>query len=864
MELVERGGLLEALIRHREEACRGQGALVFLGGEAGVGKTVLVDELTRASNAERVWTSACDPMSTPRALGPLFDIAAVARGDLERLLREGANPDRIFMALHAELSAMRQGTLIVIEDAHWADAATLDLLRYFGRRLSSLRALMVVTYRDDEVSSRHPLRVVLGNLATAPSVHRLVVPRLSADGVREMCSGRDVDVDAIYRRTQGNPFFVVETLAVGSHELPDTVRDAVLARVAQLGDHARATLDAAAVIGPRVDAALLVEIAGAHVDVESCVAVGLLANDAGTLAFRHELTRDAILSVLPADRKLALHGLALRALRERRLRPEDFAALAHHAEGASDASSVWQFSVAAAKHAASLRAYREAAAQYARALRLGVPPGEREEAEVLEAYAHVAYLLDQHQTAVDARSRAIRIWTALGDSLRVGENLSWLTRVHYYGGDTQAANASLRAARAQLETSPEGRELAWAYSSESQFLQNTGQNTTAVEYGLRALELARQLGDVAIEAHALNNIGTARGQLSSGATGWDELLESLELAKRHGLEEDVGRAFVNLADVAVACRDLERATRWLDEGIRRMTEHGQEVWTLHMRGTRALLAVRQGRLDDAADSASYLRRPNISRCSRLEALPALGYVRALRGDPDVWPLLDESIQHALDTPEFQRLAPPRVARAAAAWLAGDDARALSEAQLGFDLALERRDPWYAGELACWVQRAGGRVTIPDWVVEPYRVQLASEWRSAAAAWREMGCELDAAFAELDGGDEESLRAAHTSFERMNARAAVTKIALLLRQLGARAIPRGPRKSTRANAAGLTDREVAVLQQLFTGLRNAEIARRLHISTKTVDHHISSILAKLDVRNRTEAVRRAVDLGLTPA
>ena len=127
----------------------------------------------------------------------------------------------------------------------------------------------------------------------------------------------------------------------------------------------------------------------------------------------------------------------------------------------------------------------------------------------------------------------------------------------------------------------------------------------------------------------------------------------------------------------------------------------------------------------------------------------------------------------------------------------------------------------------------------------------------------MTVELDAAFAELDGGDEESLRAAHISFERMNARAAVAKVVSLLRQLGARAIPRGPRRSTRDNAAGLTDREIAVLQQLFTGLRNAEIARRLHISAKTVDHHISSILAKLEVQNRTQAVRRAVDLGFGP-
>ena len=216
MELLERTPYLTELGGLLRQAADGQGHVAFLGGEAGVGKTSLVRRFCDdAREAARVLTGACDPLSTPRPLGPLLDIAAVVGGELDRLVASAARREQVFGAFLAELSGGGKPTLVAIEDAQWADAATLDLLRYLGRRLGSTRALLLVTFRDDELGPRHPLRLAMGDLATADAVRRLTLLPLSIDAVRTLAAGSGIDSDALHRHTGGNPFFVTEVLAAG-------------------------------------------------------------------------------------------------------------------------------------------------------------------------------------------------------------------------------------------------------------------------------------------------------------------------------------------------------------------------------------------------------------------------------------------------------------------------------------------------------------------------------------------------------------------------------------------------------------------------------------------------------------------------
>jgi DNA-binding CsgD family transcriptional regulator len=238
--------------------------------------------------------------------------------------------------------------------------------------------------------------------------------------------------------------------------------------------------------------------------------------------------------------------------------------------------------------------------------------------------------------------------------------------------------------------------------------------------------------------------------------------------------------------------------------------------------------------------------------ARISTLIALGRLRARRGDPGALEPLDEALELARTGGHLQRLGHVHAARAEQAWLAGEPERTAEEARAAFPLALEKRHLWFAGELAYWQRKAGELGDAPECIATPYRLQLDGDAAGASEAWTSRGCPYEAARALAEAGDEESLRVAQGVFEQLGARPAAEGCTRALRALGVR----GPRPATRANPAGLTARELEVLELLGEGLTNAEIAERLVISEKTVGHHVSAILGKLGVRSRYDAAKLA--------
>jgi DNA-binding CsgD family transcriptional regulator len=383
----------------------------------------------------------------------------------------------------------------------------------------------------------------------------------------------------------------------------------------------------------------------------------------------------------------------------------------------------------------------------------------------------------------------------------------------------------------------------------------------AVEWATRAIELATGLGDERIVCRQLGFIGTTE-LLHGFAEGMEKLEESLERGRRLGSERLVIGPLIYLGWAAGRQHMHTEAHVAVDAGLELVGERGYTLWRLYLLAYRARIELQMGLWDEAADSAGLVLRERwISTLPRTIALTVLGLIRARRGDPGSWPLLDEAWRLAEGTDEPERIAPVAVARAEAAWLEGRNDAALEATESALELALRRRVPRFVGELAVWRRRAGSEEMAPAGAGDPYTLELAGNSLQAAERWRELGCPYEAALALADTRDEEALRAALVQLQELGAQPAAAILARRLRALGARDVRTGPRRATRENPANLTPREVDVLSLVAQGLHNAEIAERLVLSSRTVDHHVSAILRKLGVADRRQATAEAVAFGL---
>src|SRR3954454_10455915 len=461
MHLLERAGALDSLVEYAAEARASDARVVLLAGEAGVGKTTVVENLAEQITDARWLWGRCDGAFTPEPLAPLADLAAEIGGDLQAAWRAGSRPQQLFRALLDDLSAGSRLTVVVIEDVHWADEATLDLLRFLGARLRSSRTMVVATYRDDGLAPDDPLRVILGELASQRATRRLGLAPLSRDAVAALAEGTEIAPAELFALTGGNPFLVSEVIESGVADVPHSARDAVLARVARLTPDARGALEAASVIGMRVEGDVLQRVAGTTAGaVDECLTAGALISDKAAFRFRHEIARWTVEESVPAHRLSELHRRAFVALVATGC--TDDARLAHHADAAGDADAVLHHAVRAAERAAELSAHREAAVQYRRALRYAEGAAPRLRAELYDALAIENTLTDTWEAAAETQLVALALWQDLGDRLREGECLRQMSRTLWRlcrGDESKQAAVEAVAALREL---PLSSELGWA------------------------------------------------------------------------------------------------------------------------------------------------------------------------------------------------------------------------------------------------------------------------------------------------------------------------------------------------------------------------------------------------------------------
>ena len=633
LERADELGLLHGYAAEVAASGRGQVVLVF--GEAGIGKTALLRQF-RGQLPRRVTalSGSCDPLFTPRPLGPLLEPAEELGGEPAELVAAGAKPFDVAVAFADALAAIAPAVLM-LEDVHWADEATLDVLRVLARRARESGLVLVISYRSDQLHRDHPLRMVLGELGSADGVTRLELGGLSREAVGEPAASSRLDADELFERTDGNPFFVTETLAAGTGDVPETVRDAVHARVARLSPPARAVLDAVAVVPQRAEVWLLEALTDDDLGaLDECLRCGVLRAEADGVLFRHELARLAVEASLPPDRAVALHRRALAALAEPSLGAPDYVRLAHHAEAAGDGPAVLRYAPAAGERAAERGSPREAQHHYWRALRFaeGIDPGAR--VELLERFCEHAYVSDMRSEAVGAIDEAIAIHRRRGDIAREGGALRMRARLLGCIGRGREAAETIRDAVRVLEQGPPGAELARAYSGLAGVAMLDYDFAQTISLGAKAIAIAEEVDDLEGLIIALNNVGVA--ELIGGyPAGTAKLERSLELARQAHLGTNAGGAYINLGCGLIHHWRWRDALVWIERGIGYTRELGLEAWLKCLLGERALVELALGRWDDAAATAQALLdgpRDQIIE-PRTYALLVLGLVRARRGDP---------------------------------------------------------------------------------------------------------------------------------------------------------------------------------------------------------------------------------------
>jgi DNA-binding CsgD family transcriptional regulator len=868
--LLERDAVLAQLGALARRVARGDpGEVVLLRGEAGVGKTAVLTQFAGGLDRRlRVLRGWCDPLAAPRPLGPLIDSLAGLDAAAADGLGAAVNAGDTAGLYQRLLAVLGDGgrRVWVIEDAHWADSATLDLVRFVARRVDSLPLLLVVSYRDDELGPAHPLKLMLGDLATCAAVSRIGVEPLSERAVAVLAAGSGLNAEQLHHLTGGNPFFVTEILAAGPQALtrqglPRSISEAVCARLGRLSEKARETAHAVAVCGPRADVALLDKVyPDAKAALGECLGTGVLVADGDKVGFRHELARRATLAQIPGYERVALHQSALTILAEPTLDPDTLAALAFHADEAGDIDAAVRHGVAAAERATSLGANREAAELYALALRHAdtTPPAQK--VAWLEQHAFTSYLSGQAISAMTSWRDAIALRRALGDRLEEGDNLRLLSQMlHVLEGTKQAAEAGLASLRLLDGLGP-STQLAWSLVNMAE-ISTLSYDPRAAGYSDRAITLGSQLGEGGVVIRARSY--AALGAVFRGDPGWDELEAAWrEAMDNPGLAEHVAIIGTIICWTAAMHHDVYRAQGYIAETAAFCADHDLGTFQAVVVGAQALVGLCRGDWDSAATCADdVLTRPGLSPAHRTAPLVTLALIRARRGQGPVAAPLDEAVAGAPPGDLFH-LGAVWAARAEAAWLAGDDKSARAEAGAGLAAATGYTDPWLVGHLRRWVHLAGGTPeTASGDAITPFELEINGDWQGAVDAWSARDCPYDAALAQL-GGDIEAVQAALVTFRQLGAKAAAHRARNRLVALRARD-PSTRRADTPSDPHGLTGREREVLELLAGGRSDAEIAVALHITPKTVGHHVAAILAKLGVDNRTQAAARMLQHQAAP-
>lgn len=867
MELLERSRYLDDLAGHYRGVEEGNGHTIFLMGEAGIGKTSLVNHfLKEVESSAVIYSGSCDSLFTPRPLGPLFDIAGQLGGDFLDFLRIEKDRSQIFSALVQRLSSSLKPVVLVFEDIHWADEATVDLVKFLARRIYHHRCLFLLTFRDGEIHTGHPLSSIFGEL---PSGHfsKVLIDRFSRDTVDHLCAKKGYTTGRkVYDLTGGNPFYVSEILASYSLGIPERVKDSILTVFRARSEDTKALWEFLSILpSSRIDLNIAKRIESEFANcIDTCIASGVIVSRPGHMSFKHELFRLAIEESLQPSKRKSLHKKMLDIMLEGTVDSHNLSQLVHHARYADEREIVARIAPQAAKEAAAVGAHIEASKLYSTAIEY-TDKQDPAIVELYERHAYECYLTYQVAAAIDSQQHALDIWKARKNSLKEGDASRFLSRLWWFEGNQEKTMALALRSIEVLENGFPTRERAWAYSNFSQLSMLSEQRDKALHWGNKAIDLATNMEDKEILSHALNNVGAMLLKIpSSEKEGVEHLNRSLSIALDNGFHEHVARAYVNLSSSFVYAMRYEKAMAVFDLGLKYCEDHELDSWTYYLRNCKVRALFEIGKWQEAEILANSmpanLHHPGVVNIDAITSLAKLNMRRGKFEEARI--MIRQAKARAKPTHEPQRIIPVLTAELELAWI-GEGPIPLEEIKEAEEtLFYDKNNSWHYTLLAYWMHKCA----IPqsgDFKVEfagPFKRESEGDWRDAAEEWKQIDRPFEEALALFDG-EEEHQKQSLIILDALGATATIEMLRSKLKLMGVKKIPRGPRESTRNNPAQLTGRQIEILALLQHGSQNKEIAEKLFISPKTVDHHISAILSKLDVHTRAKAVVEAHKLGI---
>ncbi len=858
VRLLERDHELGVIRSALAAASRGEGGGVAVSGEPGAGKSTLIGAAATDPVGLRVVRGGCDPLRTPRPLGPFLDTASEL--DIELLAGDEALTtvcEKVYDALRAT------PTLLVVEDLHWVDAASVEVLRFLTHRSGSLPLAMVVSYRDHEIGPRHPARALLGDLARDDGFTTLALDPLSIGAVEQLVAGTALAADQVHQVTGGNPFFVAEVVKDPDRPLPASVRDAVLARAADLDD---ADLDVLQLVAAAPDRLVDRVLPALGVDLPTLRRLqetGLLDRARGGLVFRHELARQAVETTVPAGGSADLHARLLAAME--RVGMDEPAVLTHHAVAAHDRERAFRYARAAADDAVRAAAHTEAAAFLETALDHLVTDDPRERAELTLELAFQLYMTSRLREAIDHVESPMPLWESADDAAGLAAAHEMVAVFEYYNARAEQARSHAdHASDLARSAAPEDLVFGSAQATRGYLAYRRGESDRALQWNDDASRVAVRMGDDQLTLrsrflHAASDLAKGSGDARAQLADWIEAARSLDL------DELASTGYSNLVSLDVEQRRFRAAENVLGESLPFTVEKDIPICRHWQTGVRSRLHFSQGHWSAALEDAGAVLIDDGMPLAMVWPLLVSALVPLRRGEAGPELALDHAADLAARIGEPMMRIPVHTARVERAWTTGDPDPHVGEGTPDV-LASYDGDPalsWAVGDLVVWLRRLGLPTPVPDpeRLPEPYRLSLSGRHDEAAAWWHRTGDPFAEAMAWGDSEDPAHRSRGVELLDRLGAVGTADRRRAELRRDGIATAPAKPRASTRANPGGLTNRQLDVARLVARGFTNAEIAERLYISPKTTDHHVSAVLMKLGLGNRRQVVVRADELGL---